>query len=112
VKKAASSYKKMSDTKVVLAAGHTACELLVERMHMIIMSDSALADYADVANALTTFEDGNVVAGLPPGHPLVPKARQMEQIYPVSDVVIDMAKQSKDVEGAFCNSLAEQAIIQ
>jgi hypothetical protein len=112
VKSAAGSYKKMSNIKVVMTAGHAAGELLLDRMHQIIMSDSSLAGFTDVANALTVFEDGNVVAGLPPGHPLVPKARQMEELYPVADVIIDMAKQSGDVAEAFYNSLAEQAIIQ
>ena len=108
VAKAANAYKKMSSLKVICQAAKQAGEHLNTAMQTTIKGESTLAQYHDVADAFHVHEDpSNVYVGLPESHELYGKALDMDKVYPVSDVVMDLTRQQGDTEAAFYDALAE-----
>lgn len=106
--KAASAYKRLSNRQVIIQAATQAGEHLKTAMQKTIKGESTLRGYHDVAEAMTVRSDSqNVHVGLSESHRLYPRAQQMHQVYPVSDVVLDMTRQQGDTEEAFYDALAE-----
>lgn len=108
VAKAAKGYKQLSSVSNVVAAATKAGEHLKGAMQKTIRGESTLRSYSDVAGGITVFQDSkNVVVGIPGSSPLLSRARQMDQVYPVAKVVTDMTHQQGDTETAFHDALAE-----
>jgi hypothetical protein len=108
VAKVASSYKELAKVSNVIAAATKAGEHLKEAMQKTIRGESTLRSYGDVAAGITVFQDSqNVVVGIPDSSPLHPRALQMDQVYPVAEVVLDLTHQQGDTEAAFYDALAE-----
>jgi hypothetical protein len=108
LKTAQGAYKKMATPAAVTRAARQAGEQLRQTMQKTILGEGTLVSYADVAQAITVFEDeGNVVVGLPPGHQLLARACEMDKLYPVAEVVTDLAQQYGDIEAEFFDGLAE-----
>jgi hypothetical protein len=108
VTKAAAAYRKMSDVKVVTRAASQAGERLKTAMQTTIKGESTLSQYHDVSEALQVYQEaGNVQVGLPDSHPLYGRACDMENVFPVADVVMDLSRQQGDTEAAFYDALAE-----
>lgn len=79
-------------------------------MRNLVRGDSSLASYQDVGRAFQVWGDkANVHVGLPEDHPLMSRAQEMHSNYQVSDVAMDLAQQSGEVEQQFHNSLMEYA---
>lgn len=107
---AAKAYRKMSDVKVLTQAATKAGEQLKTSMQQTIKGEPSLSGYHDVADALSVWEADkthNVHVGIPESHALYGRAQEMHDIYPVSDVVMDLARQQDDIQDTFNNALAE-----
>lgn len=108
ITKAARAYKRMSSVKVVTKAAMQAGENLKTAMQKTIKGESTLNSYHDVADAISVGAGtGNVYVGIPESHLLYARAQEMHQVYPVSDVVMDLTRQQGDTEAAFYDALAE-----
>jgi hypothetical protein len=108
VAKAASAYKRMSNVNVVTKAATQAGENLKTAMQKTIKGESTLRSYHDVADAISVGAgSSNVYVGLPDSHPLYSRALEMHNVYPVSDVVMDLTRQQGDTEAKFYDALAE-----
>lgn len=105
---AARAYKKMSDVKVICQAAATAGEGLKTAMQKTISGEPTLSRYQHVSDALQVYGTArNVHVGLPESHELYGDAQKMESVYPVTDVVTDLAQQQGDIEAKFYDALAE-----
>jgi len=108
VAKAAKGYKQLSSVSSVVEAATKVGEHLKEAMQKTIRGESTLRSYQDVAAGITVFQESqNVVVGISDSSPLLPRARQMDQVYPVAEVVTDLTRQQSDTETAFYDALAE-----
>lgn len=104
--KAVAQYKRISSTKRVSQQASKAGGMLLTQMQDLIRGEPSLSDHQNVADAMRVWSDeSNVHVGLPADHPLLPQAQQMHGIYQVSDVALDLAKQSGEIEGAFHDNL-------
>lgn len=106
--KTAAQYKRISTTKRVSQQASKAGGMLLSQMQELIRGEPSLAgtDHQAVADAMRVWSDeSNVHVGLPVDHPLMPQAQKMHEIYQVSDVAMDLAQQSGEVEGAFHDNL-------
>lgn len=103
---ASNAYKKMGTSVAVKAAARVAGGQLRTQMEKLVHGEPSLSGYQDVGRALTVFEDDdNVVVGIPPDDPLLSKAHGMHQIYQLTDVAHDLAKQAGDIEEKFYDVL-------
>jgi hypothetical protein len=108
--KAAAQYKRMSRERTVRGAASKAGGTLLDSMQGLIKGEPSLADHRNVADAMRVFQgDDNVHVGLPAEHPLLPQAQQMHDIYQVSDVAMDLAQQSGEVEAQFLQHLTDES---
>jgi hypothetical protein len=107
--KTAGQYRKLNEQQIRLAAMKSG-ESLRADMRNLVRGDSSLASYQDVGRALHVWGDkDNVHVGLPENHPLLARAQEMHSSFQVSDVAVDLAQQSGEVEQQFHNSLKESA---
>lgn len=108
--KAVSQYKRISSTKRVSQQASKAGVGLLSQMQDLIRGEPSLSDYGNVADAMSVWSDeSNVHVGLPQDHPLLPQAQQMHDVYQVSSVAFDLAKQSGEVESSFHDNLGLRA---
>ena len=106
--RAARAYKRISNVKTVTQAATTAGEHLKTAMQKTITGEHSLLHYHNVADALCVYDvPNNVVVGLPESHTLYGAALEMERVYPVVDVVMDLTQQQGDTEDKFYEALAE-----
>jgi hypothetical protein len=108
VAKAATAYRKMSSLSVICGAAKEAGEHLNTAMQKTGKGESTISQYHDVVDAFHVHEDAsNVYVGLPESHELYGKALDMDKIFPVADVVMDLTRQQGDTEAMFYDALAE-----
>jgi hypothetical protein len=102
-------YTKIAQETTITAAACTAGEkIFLRRMQLMILGQPATIAYSDVAQAISVFSgDDDVYVGLPEGHALVPRAQQMEEIFPICQTVLDLDKQSGDSNCCFEEELAK-----
>jgi hypothetical protein len=102
------SYKKISTTQAVTDAATTAGQKLQAAMRQTIWDDPSLDDYLDVGDAITVYSTNeNVYVGVPENSPLIGKATQMEERYPVSQSSLDLDRQTGETSAAFLSALAQ-----
>lgn len=107
--KTAGQYGKLNEAQIRQAAMKAGGSLRSD-MRSLVRGDSSLANYQDVGRALQVWGDErNVHVGLPENHPLMPRAQEMHSSYQVSDVAMDLAQQSGEVEQQFHNELMAYA---
>lgn len=105
--KAARQYQKMSKPEVVVGSAKKAGAILRRNMWTLVRGEPTIASYRDVADAFRVWDEtANVYVGLPGDHPLRRKARQMDLVFQVNDVALDLERQAGDVEKAFLSELA------
>jgi hypothetical protein len=105
--KAARQYQKMSQLKVVQGSATLAGQILRQNMRTLVYGEPTISSYRDVADAFMVWADSsNVYVGISPGDPLLRRAHNMDETFPVADVAFDLAKQSGDIEKAFLSHLA------
>ena len=108
VARAARAYRKISSVKVITQAACQAGEHFKTAMQKTITGESTLLHYHNVSDALSVYAvPNNVHVGLPESHELHGTAQEMEEVYPVTDVVTDLTRQQGDTEAAFYDALAE-----
>lgn len=102
-------YAQMSNVRTVTGAACVAGENTFKpAMANIIKGERSLASYHDVADGLKVWDSlDDVHVGIPEGDPLLPRAQQMDQVYPVAQVIHDLERQSGDTDRAFEKALAE-----
>jgi hypothetical protein len=104
--KAVAQYKRISDPKTVRKQASKAGGPLLEQMQGLIQGEPSLSDYRHIADAMQVFShEDNVSVGLPADHPLLPQAQEMHNVYQVSEVAFDLAKQSGEIESGFHDNL-------
>lgn len=107
--KTAGQYGKLNEGQIRQAAMKAGGSLRSD-MRNLVGGDSSLANYQDVGRALQVWGDkDNVHVGLPENHPLMSRAQEMHSSYQVSDVAMDLAQQSGEVERQFHNALMAYA---
>jgi len=108
--KVAAQYKRMSNQRTVRSAAKQAGGTLRDSMAGLINGDPSLKGHRNVADALHVFQDEkNVHVGLPADHPLMSQAQDMHQSFQVSDVAMDLAQQSGEVEEKFLQHLQDES---
>jgi hypothetical protein len=106
----ADQFKRMSRERTVRGAAAKAGGTLRNTMQSLVQGDPSLKEYQDVAAAFHVWHDQkNVNVGLPPGHSMMGQAEKMHQSYQVSDVAMDLAKQSGEVEAQFIKELQDRS---
>jgi len=106
--KAAAQYKRMSKAGAVRSAAGKAGDSLRKNMQDLVHGEPSLSEYQRVAASFHVWHDQkNVNVGLHPDHPLLPQAQKMHQSYQVSDVAMDLAQQSGEIEAEFLRHLTE-----
>jgi hypothetical protein len=108
--KAAAQYKRMSSQRTVRGAAGKAGGTLRNNMSSLVKGDPSLKQHQNLADAFHVWQDeGNVSVGLHPDHPLLAQAQQMHQSYQVSDVAMDLAQQSGEIEAEFNRELTQRS---
>lgn len=108
--KVAAQYKRMSNQRTVRGAATQAGGTLRNTMSSLVKGDPSLKQHQNVADAFQVWHDkNNVSVGLPPEHPMLGQAEKMHQSYQVSDVAMDLAQQSGEVEAEFNRELTQRS---
>jgi len=107
VRNMAAQYQKMS--KAVVPAACAAGEVMLANMKRIGQGEYSIRDFHVLIDRFrVTADQENVYVGLPPNSRLTPAAEAMDKLYQLNEVVIDLAKQSGDVEEKFLAELAAE----
>jgi hypothetical protein len=95
--------QQMSDPQMITQAVYEAGGVIKTAMQDLIYGQPSLDEYADVAEQLTVFEEGNnVFVGIPPQvTTMVRRAEEMDTVFPVKDVAFDQDDQTGNAGKAF-----------
>jgi hypothetical protein len=108
--KAAAQFKRMSSQKTVRSAATKAGGTLRNNMQSLVRGEPSLKNHQNVGAAFQVWsDDSNVHVGLPAEHPLMGQAQQMHGTYQVSDVAMDLAQQSGEIESEFLQHLTNES---
>lgn len=110
ITKAAKAYGRLAKTRTVTRSAVKAGQHLNTAMQQTVKGEPSLSAYHHVADAFHVYEsDGNVHVGLPESHELYGTALEMDRIYPVANVVMDLARQQGDTEAVFHDELRSRS---